>query len=327
MQKEEPPSPRGRKHIHLTRRLRVTINSIPRRLPTLVPVAIVLTLLTAVSVNAYSDWRIMSTPQEAADSERVAFTLSNYLQPDTLQPAETASDFSSIAFAGQNVGGLPNNEASLTQHIVAGGETLSTIAEQYGLKMGTVILANKEVVSDSELIHPGQVLLIPEQDASKEAIAAEYNAREQKRQAEAKTAVKKVTSASVATGSAPFKLSSPLGSFDYKSQGFNASNHPGIDYAVDPGTSLRAVADGCVVLASTGWNGGYGTTLILDIGGGYTVRYAHMKGFVSGITSGTCFAAGERIGYSGNSGRSTGPHLHFEVRYNGVPKNPVNFGL
>ena len=326
---EEPPSRRLRRNTLFTRRFIAIFNSIPRRLPVLIPVLAALFLATALGADLYGIWHVRVTPQNVSDAERVAFTVGGYINLDTLKPAETEGDLSTVAFAGQNVGGLADEqEASLRQHVVAQGDTLSTIAAKYDLHSGTIILANKDLV-DSELIHPGQVLFIPDADAPSDELQKELanrQVRKEKTTAQKKTDKKATVLASTsAITSSKLKLLRPM-SYHYKSQGFSLS-HPGVDFAGSEGTPVYAVADGCVALSEYGYNGGYGRTIILNIGGGYTVRYAHLSEFASGLDVGACYEAGDLIAYSGNTGRSTGPHLHFEVRLNGVPRNPASFGL
>jgi len=97
--------------------------------------------------------------------------------------------------------------------------------------------------------------------------------------------------------------------------------HPGIDISVPAGTSVRAAADGVVSFAS--FFGGYGLVVIIDHGGGYSTYYAHLSRLE--VVSGQEVRRGEIIGQSGSSGRSTSPHLHYEVRIHGVPVNPYPY--
>lgn len=100
--------------------------------------------------------------------------------------------------------------------------------------------------------------------------------------------------------------------------------HAGIDFAIPEGTPLRAVDNGKVVLQQgTGASGGYGNYTCIDHGGGLSSCYAHQSRFVAGM--GANVSQGQIIGYSGNTGHSTGPHLHFEARVNGAPVNPMNY--
>ncbi|HEV2147853.1 MAG TPA: peptidoglycan DD-metalloendopeptidase family protein [Longimicrobiaceae bacterium] len=99
-----------------------------------------------------------------------------------------------------------------------------------------------------------------------------------------------------------------------------ARPHNGIDYAAAAGTPIRAVGDG--VVAKAGWGGGYGNVVEIRHSRGYTSRYAHMRGFASGIRPGVRVRQGDLIGYVGSTGLSTGPHLHYEFHENGRPINP-----
>lgn len=95
--------------------------------------------------------------------------------------------------------------------------------------------------------------------------------------------------------------------------------HEGTDYGAPPGTPIKAAGAGRVQFA--GWKGGYGRTVILKHGDNITTLYAHMSRLGKGINNGTRVKQGETIGYVGSSGMVTGPHLHYEFRLNGAPRN------
>ncbi|BAD42292.1 M23 family metallopeptidase [Symbiobacterium thermophilum] len=98
--------------------------------------------------------------------------------------------------------------------------------------------------------------------------------------------------------------------------------HNGIDIAVPHGTPVRAADSGMVVYR--GWNGNYGNMIEIDHGGGKMVTwYAHLSGF--NVSVGQQVNKGDIIGYVGSTGYSTGPHLHFEIRIDGDPVNPLNY--
>ena len=97
--------------------------------------------------------------------------------------------------------------------------------------------------------------------------------------------------------------------------------HRGIDFAGQIGTELMAVAPGRVI--SAGERVGYGTTVEIDHGLGFTTLYAHLS--QTNVTRGDWVRPGTVIGLAGSSGRSTGPHLHYEIRYKGVPFDPSKF--
>lgn len=97
--------------------------------------------------------------------------------------------------------------------------------------------------------------------------------------------------------------------------------HPGIDIGVPIGTPIHAAKAGTVIYAS--WMSGYGNFVIIDHGGGFSTAYGHQSRLA--VTVGEQVAQGQVIGYSGNTGDSTGPHLHFETRINGIPENPLRY--
>ncbi|TVZ52207.1 M23 family metallopeptidase [Dokdonia sp. Hel_I_53] len=97
--------------------------------------------------------------------------------------------------------------------------------------------------------------------------------------------------------------------------------HNGMDFTAPPGTPIYATGDGKVVKASLG--SGYGKMVIIEHGFGYRTYYGHLSKY--NTKSGRSVKRGEIIGYVGNTGLSSGPHLHYEVRKNGIVLNPVNF--
>ena len=127
-------------------------------------------------------------------------------------------------------------------------------------------------------------------------------------------------------------ISSPIGS-RVAPGGFGSTNHKGVDICnVGYTSSVYATKSGRVLLTnSSGWGGGYGNYVVIDHGGGLTTLYAHMS--VVKVSPGDTVSQGTVIGVTGNTGASTGPHLHYEVRtttiVNGksvtVYQNPLNY--
>jgi murein DD-endopeptidase MepM/ murein hydrolase activator NlpD len=97
--------------------------------------------------------------------------------------------------------------------------------------------------------------------------------------------------------------------------------HEGIDLAVSNGTPVVAAAAGTVIVA--GWLGGYGNLVVVDHGNGISTAYGHNTSVTVGV--GQFVAQGQLVAYSGNTGHSTGPHVHFEVRVNGSPVDPLGY--
>ncbi|MCJ8500645.1 M23 family metallopeptidase [Desulfatitalea alkaliphila] len=114
-------------------------------------------------------------------------------------------------------------------------------------------------------------------------------------------------------------------SFEYRRNPFTGKRefHRGMDIANRKGTPVVATADG--VVSFIGERGAFGTLMVIDHGYGFTTRYAHLE---KGLKQkGDRVQRGEVMAKMGSSGRSTGPHLHYEVRLNGVPVNPENYIL
>ncbi len=97
--------------------------------------------------------------------------------------------------------------------------------------------------------------------------------------------------------------------------------HSGLDFGADSGSTIRSAAAGVVIYAQ--WYGGYGNAVIVDHGGGITTLYGHTEGFY--VAEGATVQKGQPIAAVGSTGLSTGPHLHFEVRQNGEPIDPVPY--
>lgn len=97
--------------------------------------------------------------------------------------------------------------------------------------------------------------------------------------------------------------------------------HEGMDFTAPIGTEIFATGNGTVIF--TGWQQGYGNTIKIDHGFGYQTWYAHLNNIIT--KAGRKVTRGEVIGKVGNTGKSTGPHLHYEVRYRGKPVDPRNY--
>jgi murein DD-endopeptidase MepM/ murein hydrolase activator NlpD len=101
----------------------------------------------------------------------------------------------------------------------------------------------------------------------------------------------------------------------------DCSNHPGIDIAVPSGTPVHAAAAGTVIIA--GWVDGYGNFVVIDHGGGLSTGYGHNSRLA--VSVGQQVAQGQVVSYSGCTGYCFGPHVHFEVRVNGTPVDPMGY--
>lgn len=120
---------------------------------------------------------------------------------------------------------------------------------------------------------------------------------------------------------AKYRLSS---SFGYRKDPINGRSamHRGVDFAMKPGNPVYATGDGVIESVKFEFFG-YGNQVVVDHGFGYKTRYAHLKAV--GVVEGMKIKRGECLGQSGNSGKSSGPHLHYEVIYKGKQINPANY--
>lgn len=130
-------------------------------------------------------------------------------------------------------------------------------------------------------------------------------------------------------GSSSYVASSSTGTFSWPARGSITSRygrrwgelHTGLDIAVPRGTAVKAADSG--VVSFSGWNGGYGYCVIINHKNGYQTLYGHNSKL--SVKVGQQVSKGQKIASSGSTGRSTGPHVHFEVRKNGVPQNPQKY--
>lgn len=214
-------------------------------------------------------------------------------------------------------------------YTVQNGDTLVGIAHEHSRTVATILEANQIPPEQAWQIKPGITLLIPQEDTSDSLawLEAEQSARaelERQRQRElAKRAASRRQLARAAetterasggfAGAAVGGFAVPI-NHNGISRGLS-SYHAGIDYRADTGTAVAAAAEGRVIEITRGWAGGFGISVLVDHGQGQTSRYAHLSS--TAVSVGSDVSQGQVIAYSGNTGRSTGPHLHFEVRSGG----------
>jgi len=210
----------------------------------------------------------------------------------------------STANIKENIAELKNNEKSEKEKL----EKLVSDAEQ----------KKKEV----EGIYTEKKSLLSQTRANKNALV------EMEKQLEAKEAEITKKLEAIRYGNAPGKLTFPTKGILTSGFGNRISPisgtmrfHAGIDVGCNSGTPVVAAASGEVVQA--GYMGGYGYAVIIYHGGGFSTVYGHLSKFA--VSTGQKVQRNQIIGNVGSTGYATGPHLHFEVRVNGVPQNPFNF--
>jgi murein DD-endopeptidase MepM/ murein hydrolase activator NlpD len=247
----------------------------------------------------------------------------------------------------------------VVQYAVKPGDNVSVIAARFGVSPDSVLWANAKLEDNPDLLSVGQVLFIPPvsgvlhtvgRGETVQAVAVRFKARPEDILSDTfnqanhdftadqpiltvgaflmvpngeKPYVRKVY---VSSGVAP--KGAPVGTKNFMwptsaciSQGF-WTRHPALDLATAKGVAVNAADSGYVELR--GWdNSGYGNMILVNHGNGYITRYAHLSAFA--VEPGQAVKRGQLIGRIGSTGRSTGPHLHFEIIQNGVHRNPVYF--
>ncbi|MFQ6067333.1 MAG: peptidoglycan DD-metalloendopeptidase family protein [bacterium] len=236
------------------------------------------------------------------------------------------------------------NLLEVKTHVVKPGATLWSIAKEHGLHLSTVVHANN--LSPSQPIHPGQKLKIYNMDGfiyrvprgqTLSRIARTYDVSlheiMQINQIEnphlipagQKIFVPAIKPLYTFIWPARGRISSGFGwrrnPFTKKGREY----HRGIDIAVNTGTPIRASHSGRVVVAYRGkrWNKGYGKLVVIRGGDNSYTYYAHLSRVL--VKRGQYVRQGQKIGLSGNTGRSTGPHLFFAIVKNGKARNPLKY--
>lgn len=191
------------------------------------------------------------------------------------------------------------------KHTVRKGDTMLSVAKRYKADVADMATYNgidvdaKLAVGDVVIVPDGEIEIIPSSTKTTKS-----------------TKTKKSKILDVYTQSTPSGFLTRPVNGGIRTQGIHG--HNGIDIAATPGTPIFAAAQGKVIVAkASGYNGGYGGLIIITHEKGIQTVYAHLRAVY--VTSGQTVAQGEQIGELGNTGRSTGPHLHFEVR---GAKNP-----
>lgn len=207
----------------------------------------------------------------------------------------------------------PQSQAGTVEmYTVVHGDTLSDIADSRHVRGGwqQLYAANRKAVgADPDLILPGQRLSLRTKKATTHTTESSTTTH--------KSSTKKTTSdeGTSQKASGTHSLVAPVNASmgtPYRAAGSSWSKgyHTGVDFPVPTGTSVNAVAAGQVV--SAGWGGSFGYQVVIRHADGRYTQYAHLSAI--SVKAGQSVSGGQRIGRSGSTGNSTGPHLHFEVR-------------
>lgn len=311
------------------------------------------------------DFQLVAMPTSAAlpgATQRASITqgLSNagsYFEAFTpAVVAETRPGF----HLGTSLTTQPRNREGIQTYTVQAGDTVLGIAEKFNLQPETLQWANPALETNPDLLRVGDVIKILPEDGvlhtvrpgdTLGALASRYSVDvmeivgyELNGLTNANTPLVVGKELIVKGGNKPYATrevvgitTSPVavpagaevgsGNFGWPASGSMSQRywggHPAIDIAGRTGAPVTAADGGYVTVAGSGWNAGYGTHVIIDHGNGFATLYAHLNSVF--VSAGENVSAGQQIGTLGNTGNSTGPHLHFEIRYQGTPRNPYNY--
>lgn len=280
------------------------------------------------------------------------FLLLFYIKPRFLPPEGgpevedeilTAINESEVEFKRE---AAPKEKIHFTTYKVRAGDTLWEISRRFGIRVETIKLVNN---LKNNILVPGQILKIPSEDGfiytvrrgdslwsiakkfkvdiddiiQKNAFVSSYIRPGQKIFIPGESAVLKRYTA---LWGRSIRFIWPVrgritSKFGWRRDPFTGRRrfHHGIDIAAPIGTPVKAAADGLVIFS--GWSGGYGYVIIIKHMGGYYTVYGHNR--MNLVRKGQRVRRGQIIAYLGNTGRSTGPHLHFEIRKQRRPLNPL----
>lgn len=247
---------------------------------------------------------------------------------------------------------------ALEAYVVQSGDTILGIAAKYGLQPETIIWANPEIERSPDRISIGdQIKILPVNGVlhsvkagdSLSSLAAKYkvtadaivaykgnNLSNTTAELTVGTEIivpggqKPLVSQQVVTsysGPIPTSATRGSGAFLWPTSGSITqkywSGHPAIDIGSWTGAPVKSADAGYVVEAGRGWSSGYGNHIVIDHGNGYRTLYAHLNSMF--VSPGENVTKGQQLGTVGNTGNSTGPHLHFEVLYQGIRRNPYSY--
>lgn len=228
------------------------------------------------------------------------------ISTDTIKWANNLDDIHTIK-PGQKLKILP---VSGVAHMVKSGDTLASVAKKYSAEQQPILDFPFNDIPDDLKLKVGQVLIVPDGTPPQAPAAPKSHPVPQY----------------LAEGPASPAFSAPGGgSFVWPVRGvltqYFSWYHPGLDIANPAGPPVHASADGIVVVAGWPDNYGFGNRVVVDHGNGYRTTYAHLANIYA--TVGQKVSQGQVIGQMGSTGRSTGTHTHFEIRYKGIAVNPL----
>jgi len=203
-------------------------------------------------------------------------------------------------------------------YTVRAGDTVASIAEEYGIESAAIYNEWNKLKEDTKLVE-GQLLVLPGAKGEDVVWAPPVSTNPATGSAGYSHGICSGVSFTGPGANGWFIL--PTGSYAVSGWYFHDVRNPthiGLDYRCRLGDPIYAADNGVVTIA--GWNGGYGILVEINHGNGFVTRYGHNDSLA--VSCGAPVYQGQIISYCGTTGYSTGPHLHYEIRYNGVPQDP-----
>lgn len=291
----------------------------------------------------FASLKIIRGDRDDALEDAKASLLEAYMSGGTAQPSIA---FSASAVTEVSVGiayldvltGHRSGAAERYAKVVAAQEVeeakAKAVEEAIVTEVEALEITATQIASSERELKEKQAELTAEYDRQEELLAfvkaeiKDFQGEIRALEREESSIRSRIRSAAKPTGTQPGRLlrpvpgaiSSPYGERVHPILG-TSRMHNGADFNAAHGDPIRAAAGGKIILA--GVKGGFGNTIMIDHGGGMVTLYAHQSKL--GASVGDKVKAGQTIGFIGSTGLSTGPHLHFEVRINGVAKNPAKY--
>ena len=269
-------------------------------LPTRLAVSLVRAAIPHTTISERSRFTIITYTIQAGDTVfGIADTFG--ISPETVLWANGDLEYHPDDIrVGQTLAILP---VTGVYHQVKSKDTVESLAKTFQVTPAAILDYPLNAIGPDQTLREGQMLIIPD---GKKPYTPRYVRHD--------------------SGPIPEGAAKGSGNFGWPASGYITqgywSLHRAIDIGGGIGAPIYASDSGYVVYAGWG-NTGYGNLIIIDHGNGYYTYYAHLNALA--VSTGDSVARGKRIGSMGSSGRSTGSHLHFEIRHRGVQRNPFGF--
>jgi len=268
------------------------------------------------SIISELEWRKATLEEDQLETELIRDVLHDEKEALELEKGALVSEKSSLEYELNKQRQLEDEKTQVIANLTAEEQRLAQ-------EIGDIMETNEELEAEIQrIIREAQEQARREEEARR-AEEARRKAEEEAKQKEDSEEPNPSEQVPVSTGfihPIQGRISSGYGYRIHPIRG-DRHFHSGIDYVAPYGAPIASTREGTVILVT--YNSGYGNYVIIDHGNGMASLYAHLSSFAVGV--GQRVTQGQTIGYIGSTGSSTGPHLHFEIRVNGVHRNPLDY--